>query len=254
MDKSTKASRISAAFLAAVLVAGTIALSAPSFMTGLNAQAQPYYGGGMDNSYDKPYGKDNRDKSKDSVNVKKIKCNNINVNVNGIELNVTSFPFLSGIGADDADASDGKYGAGSYGSGGSYDGYSDRDKDGFTFVCINNNNNEAGGGGNVTDGNITDACEECFAQVLNTTELNRLDIALGNGINVTIGTTQVEINSLEELCNVLENVTGGQLLVSIVGEILSAASITLTSAEFFELETCIAAALGIELDPQLPMN
>ena len=43
------------------------------------------------NSYDKkPYGKDNSyDKSKDSssVTVKKIKCNNINVNLNGFSGN-----------------------------------------------------------------------------------------------------------------------------------------------------------------------
>ena len=53
---------------------------------------EPQYGPdyGM-NSYDKkPYGKDNSyDKSKDSssVTVKKIKCNNINVNLNGFSGN-----------------------------------------------------------------------------------------------------------------------------------------------------------------------
>jgi hypothetical protein len=61
-------------------------------MTIGTVQPQPYYGMdkkyssdeldyGMDNNY-QTYGKDNRDKSKDSVNVKKINCNNININVN----------------------------------------------------------------------------------------------------------------------------------------------------------------------------
>ena len=113
MTNSTKTTKYSAIFLAAILVAGTIALSNSSFMVG--AQAQQYYGMdqrynsyqpeyGTDNKYNsyepeygtdygmdsyddkKPYGKDNSyDKSKDSSSaiVKKIKCNNINVNVNG---------------------------------------------------------------------------------------------------------------------------------------------------------------------------
>ena len=64
MTKSTVTTRISAAFLAAVLVAGTIALSSPSFMLG--AQAEPYFG--MDKKYDSygsnydSYGKDSYDK------------------------------------------------------------------------------------------------------------------------------------------------------------------------------------------------
>ena len=85
----------SAIFLAIVLIVGTFAAISPSFMIGAHAQQygmdqrynnyEPDYG--MD-SYDdkKSYGKDNSyDKSKDSssVSVKKIKCNNINVNLNG---------------------------------------------------------------------------------------------------------------------------------------------------------------------------
>jgi hypothetical protein len=116
--------KISTIFLAIVLVTGTIALasSQSSFMVGTNAQAQPYYGGGMDNRYDdrksyvmdsygssnygndnsyksqyqpsykpdyKPqyqpsYGKDNdRDKSqKDIKSVSINKLNCINTNIN----------------------------------------------------------------------------------------------------------------------------------------------------------------------------
>jgi hypothetical protein len=51
----------SAIFLAIVLVTGTIAAISPSFIIkGVNAQGEPYYGGGMDNSYydKKSYGMD----------------------------------------------------------------------------------------------------------------------------------------------------------------------------------------------------
>ena len=78
--KLTKKSN--ALFFAALLLVGTIAASSPLFMLG--AQAEPYYGM---NSYETSYGKDNY-KSKDNVVVKKINCNNVNVNVNGLELDV----------------------------------------------------------------------------------------------------------------------------------------------------------------------
>ena len=55
MTNSTITTKISAAFLATVLVAGIIALSSPSFMVG--AQAEPGYG--MDNNYKKSYVNDN---------------------------------------------------------------------------------------------------------------------------------------------------------------------------------------------------
>jgi hypothetical protein len=49
----------------------------------------------MENNYDKKsHGKD--------VSVKSIKCNNINVNVNGLELDVLP-PFLTGIAASEGD-------------------------------------------------------------------------------------------------------------------------------------------------------
>src|SRR5918999_1112519 len=108
MNNSTVTTKISAAFLATVLVAGIIALSSPSFMTG--AQAQEYYG--MD--------RDNKKSDKKDVSVKSVKCNNVNVNVNGLELNISSVPFLSGLLASEAHADEGERGANSYGSGGSY--------------------------------------------------------------------------------------------------------------------------------------
>ena len=124
MSKTTKITKANSVFLATVLVAGIIALSYPSFMIGAQAQQfngmdqrynnyEPEYGQdnkynsyepeyGTDygmNSYDKkPYGKDNSyDKSKDSsVIVKKIKCNNINVNLNGdIDIGASQSFFFS---------------------------------------------------------------------------------------------------------------------------------------------------------------
>src|SRR5215204_2802440 len=115
-----------------MLVVGTIAAFSPSFMI-TSAQAEPYYG--QDNNYKKSYGKD--------VTVKSVKCNNINVNVNGLELNVLP-PVLSGLLTSETQASyEGERGPSSYGSGsgGSYgSGQSGSDGD-FKFVCINNNNN-----------------------------------------------------------------------------------------------------------------
>src|ERR671912_1933914 len=154
----------SAIFLAIVLVAGTIILFSPSFMTG--AQAQEYYGG-MENNYENHYKKDTY-KSKDSnssVNVKKIKCNNINVNVNGLELNTTSVPFLSNLLASEAQASDeGERGASSYGS-----GQSGSDND-FKFICINNNNNTVV----VEEESEPETCEECFTFFLTESQIDEV--------------------------------------------------------------------------------
>ena len=111
---------------------------------------EPEYGPdyGM-NSYDKkPYGKDNSyDKSKDSssVTVKKIKCNNININLNGFSGNEIGTSPTSGIGAlaTEAQAEDeGANGAnsGNDGRGGDDDKSSGHDSN-SRFICINNNDN-----------------------------------------------------------------------------------------------------------------
>jgi len=230
MINSTK---ISAAFLAAVLFTGTIALSFPSFMA--DVQAEPYYG--MD--------RDKKSNGKD-VNVKSVKCNNINVNVNGLELNLTSVPFLGGLLASEA-GENGEKGTGSYGSGGQQSHY---DKD-FKFVCINNNNNTVVGVGNEIRPTPEEECEDCFAQVLNASSFASLERILEiRGIDVFVGTTQIEINSLAELCDILENVSG-TILVSVVTQILRNLAIILTPGEFLELVTCIGTAFGITIPPIL---
>ena len=222
-------------FLVIVLVAGTIAISIPSFIIGVNAQAQPYYGMdnrynsyesdygmnndkksyGNDNSYDKSqyqpssykpdykpayssYGKDDRDKSKDSSSINKINC--INNNINNINSNNTGDVNIGNNGQVAPRTSGGDFGTSSfggsgYGGEGYYnDGYDNKqDKD---FVCIidNNNNIVVGAGnqttpGNQTDGNgnVIDTCEECFSTLNNT----QISILLG----------RVNILSIEEYCD-----------------------------------------------------
>ena len=141
MNSKIVSTKFNAIFLAAILVAGTITAVYPSFVIGAEAQSETLY---EVDSYKQPYGKDSY-KSKDSSSaiVKKVKCNNINVNVNGLEITALP-PSLSGLLTDDAQATDeGERGASSYGSGeGSYgsggqSGYDN--KNSFKFVCINNN-------------------------------------------------------------------------------------------------------------------
>ena len=116
MNKIVLTNKINAIFLATLLVLGTISTILPS------AQAQQYYG--MDND---------RKSDKKNVSVSSLKCNNINVNVNGLELNVLP-PFLGGEVA--AIASDGETNVNSFANNG--DGSQIND---FRFICINNNNN-----------------------------------------------------------------------------------------------------------------
>jgi hypothetical protein len=204
MNNSTKTTKISAAFLATVLVAGIIALSSPSFMVG--AQADPYYG--MDSYKKKSNAKD--------VSVKNVKCNNINVNVNGLELNTTQVPFLGKLLGSEAHGDESERGSGSYGSGGSYasDGsYGDKRSGSggdFKFVCINNNDNTVTGG-NVsaptptpTPTPVENECEECFDNL--TVDLRViLRDALEDGF--TIGPLVIAAGStIEDLCEELDRV------------------------------------------------
>ena len=99
MRKIVSTTKINSGFLAIVLLVGTFAALSSSFMIG--AHAQQY---GMDkkyNSYEPDYGMNSHDnkqsygkdsnnyyKSKDSSDfIKKIKCNNINANLNGFSGN-----------------------------------------------------------------------------------------------------------------------------------------------------------------------
>jgi hypothetical protein len=104
---------------------------------------QPEYGTdyGMDNYDDKQYyGKDNSYPSKDSssVTVKKIKCNNINVNLNGFSGNEIGASTTSGLGALTTQAQAEDEGANGVNSGN--DGRTSGQDSDSRFVCINNNN------------------------------------------------------------------------------------------------------------------
>ena len=142
MSKLTLTKTTSAIFLAIVLVTGTItSLSFPSFIIkGMEAQAQPYYG---------------MDKDRKVVSVSSLKCNNINVNVNGLELEILPSALSTLLTGEEADASAYSYGSGTgnYGS-----GQSSSEND-FRFICINNNNNIVvggrEGGGNVIEPTAT---------------------------------------------------------------------------------------------------
>jgi hypothetical protein len=164
-----------AIFLATVLVLGTISTILPS------AQAQQY--SGMDND---------RKSDKKSVSVSSLKCNNINVDVNGLELSVLP-PFLSGEVADTA--ADGETNANSFANNGANGGSEIND---FRFICINNNNNT-----------VIEAeeepilptppepepltCEECLLDALGPADLTRFETYLA-------GLDSTGANSLEEFC------------------------------------------------------
>ena len=161
MNKIVSTENTSAIFLATVLVLGTISTISPSFMLG--AQAEPYYG--MNNRYDsyepdysdrnnyapteypsyKPESpSDNSYKSKDSSNtiIKKVKCNNINSNNNGVDINLgipNNDALVEAEAADNEGQTTTTNGFG-YGERNNNNGYKQNDKD-FKFVCINNNNN-----------------------------------------------------------------------------------------------------------------
>jgi hypothetical protein len=163
-SKIVSIKRFSAFFLAIVLIAGTInALYFPSFMKSANAQSEPpyyyetdeytrYATDKMANEYNiddeyKPqsayYNDNNNYKFKDSksIDIKKIKCNNINSNLNGIE-STTDINGLLGLESATAHGNEegGDLSANAYGN----NGY--KNNDNFDLNCININDNEGGQG------------------------------------------------------------------------------------------------------------
>lgn len=175
---STK--RNSSIFLATLLVIGTIATILPS------AQAEPYYG---------------MDKDRKDVSVSSLKCNNINVNVNGLELDVLP-SFLSGELA--TEAQEGSTDASSFAGNG--DGSEIND---FRFICINNNNNTVIGGEEpippvppIPPEPLT--CEGCFTDILDDEqELDLLEVLSSAGYGDFEGLCDFilspEISNLEKI-------------------------------------------------------
>jgi hypothetical protein len=158
LNKIVSKKKTSAIFLAIVLLTGTITLFSPSFMAG--AQAQPYYG--MDDRYDsyeaeytdnnnyeptkypsynREYPSDNSYESKESSStiIKKVKCNNINSNNNGVDVSLGIPNNDALVEAQAADNEGQATTANGFGNGD--ERYKQNDND-FKFVCINNNDNE----------------------------------------------------------------------------------------------------------------
>jgi hypothetical protein len=216
LTKKVLKKKTSAIFLAIILVLGTIALTLPSFS--VEAQATKDRENDYDHdedkkSYDKDdykseyssYGKyKDRDHDKykkdssSSVSIKKVKCNNINVNLNGIDVNIGGLPdngpvtgpmALAQEEADDNELESNSIQNDNDKSSDGRDGQSDSGKD-SRIVCINNNNNI------VVGEELT--CEDCFTKVLSDEELDDLIQAI-----IEDGGP----HSIQELCELLtENI------------------------------------------------
>ena len=236
-NKIVSTKKSSAIFLAIVLVAGTFALISPSFMT--NAQAFQ-----MDNNYDK------KSSGKD-VSVKSIKCNNINVNVNGLEL--TALPSsLSGLLASEAEAADeGQYGASSYGSSGGQSGY---DNNSFKFVCINNNNNTVVVGEEPPVPPVVNECEECFGAnitlqaVIEDFLVDRTDHLIAS-FGEEILDIPGDVDTIEQLCPLLEGHT--DILVEFAITFMVAGIFAETPESVETLIECLLEA-GVLVEGTLP--
>jgi hypothetical protein len=262
-----------------MFLAGTFATISPSFITGVNAQGETYdYGMNdryksyeqnyrMDNYDKKPYGnsyeqnsysKDrDYDKSKDNRSdlIKKLKCNNINANLNNVDATFGS-PADTDGGADTALAAQGGEALSTNGlmNGGGRDGERnfEREND-FSFVCINNNDNTVIG--DVEP--ISDLCEECFA--INSTLQTAIEELLANfdgvgvaGVVTTDGVNEIgesitfgpQIDTIEKLCTQIET---APVSLSIDAP-LSDELLRFTLSEFLSDETGSSAAFdaGIE--------
>jgi len=127
---------------------------------------------------------DNYYKSQGSDFIKKIKCNNINVNLNGIDVDLgvpNGNDLLNGP-IDEAQAEDESQTTTTASSFGNNEinnnGY--KQNEDFRFICINNNNNA------VVNETTTEppeppeplTCEDCFTANLNETELNNVEVLL----------------------------------------------------------------------------
>ena len=233
--KETKSNSL---FLAAILFTGIILSSSLLFMTA-SAQAERDYR--MDDYDKKSSGKD--------VSVKSIKCNNVNVNVNGLELNVLPPSLSTLLTGGEADDNAYSYGSGerSYGSGGQ-SGYDN--KNSFKFVCINNNNNTViGVDDEETPTPIEPTCEECFTEILTPEQISDLEVLFaGGGVTIQIGPESVTFLSFAGFCNfVLERATTIGEVQFLVTLFLNAVLEPNPSQQTIrELTTCVAEVVGID--------
>jgi hypothetical protein len=215
------------------LIVGIFAAISPSYMVGAQAflmnnnYEQDY---GMHNSHDKQsYGKDySYYKSKDSSN---IKCNNINVNLNG-DIDIGASQALSALATEAQAEDEGEIGANSLGNDGGRPSGSDSD---FKLACIYNN---------IPPEEKCADIEACFEENLLPEEFELLTNALKNGITVEISEENiVSLNSFEDICEVLEGLSP-LVVEGAILQILQAANIIGLP---IDLVTCIAEVLDIQI-------
>ena len=175
-----------------------------------------------------------------------MKCNNINVNLNGFRGNaIGASPALRGLATDEAQAeAEGANGANSGNDGRGNDGRPSGPDSNSKFVCINNNNNVVNDG----NGDETDPCaisiEACFEEFLSSSEeFATLTTALENGLDVVIEGEPLTLNTFADICSALEGLTFAQLHQAIIQIIVGAGINSLN----FNLLTCIAQALDIPI-------
>ncbi len=174
-----------------------------------------------------------------------MKCNNINVNVNGLDLSVLP-PFLGGEVA--AEAAEPNTGVISFAAGNNSDGSQIND---FRFICINNNNNTVTSAGNDSTpipptppvNECAEDVEACFEEFLSPGDLDTLTTALENGLTVqTEPLGRVTFISFADICEILEGLTEFELL-GVIGDILG--TLRIVSADINGLVDCIAESIGI---------
>jgi hypothetical protein len=225
----TKTKLTNAIFLAVVLVAGTFVIMSPSFLIGGSAQTEPYYDGMNQEKkygYDKPYNNkpqypsfkqdNNYYKSKDnSISIKKVNCNNVNLNINDASVNNVGRPpigdttSLDASGTEDQEITTENNFANGERNGNN--GFK-KDKDGFVYVCINNNNNE-GQGEETPSGPGPGPIDPCVLCFLNADIVDEIELTLQlpgflilelPGVDLFIG---ADILTIEQLCRVLQDHT-----------------------------------------------
>ena len=206
--------------------------------------------------YEPEYNSDGKDnsyyKSKDSSNVivKKIKCNNINVNVNGFNgVELGTLPTaLNGLTteAQAADEGEGEVGASSSRNGGGSDGGRPSGSDTDSRICINNNDFNVADRGTTPQPPEPRTCEECFT-ILSETQLDDLFPIIEPVFQGLV------IETLEGLCNLFEDLTSDhdkERLYIIMSDALRSTA-TITLEETTTILDCLIK-LGLIIEPISP--
>jgi hypothetical protein len=236
--------KINASFLAIVLIVGTFVAISPSF---IDAEAT---GDKRDNYIHK----DNRyDKSK-SVNVKKIVCNQNNIDVGGIGIDLQRGDISSTLTEGQTqEEGNQEVSTNSMGNDERNQGYQKHDNKDIVFVCVNNNISPELPVEECTEAEAN-AIEVCFEENMSSRDFGLLTNALGNGITVEIEEgNSVTLNSFADICKALKGITTWEQLFTAVLIITDEFSDpTAPVAISNDLIDCIAEALGIPLPSPPP--